>query len=97
MTPPDDLVSAASVPTQREQEIAANRARMPQTRATVEKFRDAFGAGLRLVWAEEGDQKFGKRPAPQRSMNADEWQHYVSTGELPGGLTIADLEEPKGV
>lgn len=62
---------------------AANRARMPGTAAEVDQFRARFGPDARVTYAREGDLVVGKPSPPQRTMNADQWLHYLATGELP--------------
>ena len=56
---------------------------MPETARKVDAWRAAFGPGTRFPWLQEGAEVRGKEPAPVRSMNADQWLHYVRTGELP--------------
>ncbi len=74
---------------------AANRAAMPETAATVDAFRQVFGA-VRVAWAEEGGQRVGRAPELNpRSMNADEWAHYIKTGQRPARDTEPAGEWPK--
>lgn len=60
-----------------------NRAAMPQTARLVDAYRNAFGPGLRVVHAVEGGIELGRPSAPARAMTADQWLHYLRTGELP--------------
>jgi hypothetical protein len=61
----------------------ANREAMPMTARIVADFKRRFGADCRVAYVQEGDQERGKRLPVERSMNADQWLHYVMTGELP--------------
>lgn len=74
----------------RAEKVAENRARMPETARTVDEFREAFGPGCRVLWAREGETYFEASAAvgPQRSMNVDQWQRFVETGELPDGVKL---------
>lgn len=67
----------------REAEAQRNRDLMPETARTVDQFRAVFGAGCRFPYLEEGDEVRGKPAPPARAMNADQWLHYVKTGEMP--------------
>lgn len=40
---------------------AANRAAFPVAAATLDVFREVFGAGCKLRWAREGGREIGKR------------------------------------
>jgi hypothetical protein len=60
-----------------------NRARMPGTAREVDAFRAKFGSGVRVLHAKEGEQEVGTRPDHGRTMNADQWLHYIKTGERP--------------
>jgi hypothetical protein len=62
---------------------AANRERMPGTAAIVDAFRAKFGAAVKVLHAKEGGQEVGAAPDLGRSMNADQWLHYIKTGERP--------------
>lgn len=61
---------------------AANRARMPGTAAEVDAWRAVFGKGVKVMHAIEGDLEVGQRQE-QQTMNADQWLHYIKTGERP--------------
>jgi hypothetical protein len=67
----------------REAETQRNRELMPETARIVAEFRAAFGGGLRCPYLEEGAEVRGKPAPPARAMNADQWLHYVKTGEMP--------------
>lgn len=67
----------------RQQEAKRNRGLMPETAKVVDRWRRTFGAGTRFPWVREGDQERGARSTVERSMNADQWLHYVATGETP--------------
>lgn len=67
----------------REQEAQRNREVMPETARIVDEFRATFGAGTRFPWLQEGAQERGRALPEHRAMNADQWLHYVKTGELP--------------
>lgn len=56
---------------------------MPKTAARIDEFRAAFGAGITVLHAVEGDQVRGKKPDPVRTMNVDQWLQYVKTGVMP--------------
>lgn len=64
-----------------------NRARMPETAAVVAWFRRHFGEECRVRWAAEGGIEVGRReaPDPATTMTLDEWERWVTTGELPPG------------
>lgn len=70
----------------RQQEAQRNRDAMPETARIVDRFRRTFGAATRFPWVREGELEMGKLPPVQRSMNADQWLHYVKTGERPCSL-----------
>ena len=38
-----------------------NRKTMPDTAELVDKFRAAFGDGVKVLWAQEGDREVGKQ------------------------------------
>lgn len=40
---------------------AANRAQFPKTAVIVDEFREVFGPGVKLLWAEESGQVIGRR------------------------------------
>lgn len=65
----------------REKAAAANRAALLLFSAWVDRF-GVFGP-LRVLWAKEGGKELGREPVYGRTMNADQWLHYVSTGEKP--------------
>lgn len=50
----------------REEQARRNRELMPDTAAEVDTWRSVFGAGVRLLYAKEGDCQVGK-PADARS------------------------------
>lgn len=51
-----------------------NRAAFPATALIVDEFREAFGDGVKLVYAEEGGKTIGRKPAePKRWVTADGW------------------------
>ena len=60
-----------------------NRARMPGTAREIDAFRAKFGSGVRVLHAKEGGLEVGTRPDHGRTMNADQWLHYIKTGERP--------------
>ena len=60
-----------------------NRAAMPHTARLVDAYRNAFGPGLRVVHAVESGIELGRPSTPARAMTADQWLHYLRTGELP--------------
>jgi hypothetical protein len=60
-----------------------NREAMPETARIVDAFKRTFGAGTRFPWVQEGAEERGKRLPVERSMDANQWVHYVKTGELP--------------
>jgi hypothetical protein len=60
-----------------------NRELMPETAEHIDAFRAAFGAGVTVLYAIEGDQVRGTPPGPVRAMNVDQWLHFVKTGEKP--------------
>jgi hypothetical protein len=62
---------------------ADNRARMPGTAAIVDALRAEFGPDVKVLHAKEGGREVGAAPALGRSMNADQWLHYIKTGERP--------------
>ncbi len=61
---------------------AANRARMPGTAAEVDAFRAVFGQGCKVLHAIEGELEVGQKQE-LRTMNANQWLHYIRTGERP--------------
>lgn len=67
----------------RDAQAAANRALMPETARIVDAYRAAFGKKVRVIWAEEGGRTVGARFPVPRWMTADQWIHYVETGERP--------------
>jgi hypothetical protein len=48
----------------REERMRRNRELMPETAKVVDAFRAAFGPGVVLTYAKEGDLELGKRGAP---------------------------------
>ena len=44
----------------RDEQAAANRMTMPIVAAVVAEFRAAFGNGIKVRWAREGGQEFGR-------------------------------------
>jgi hypothetical protein len=56
---------------------------MPEWAERAAVLRQVFGPGLRIDYAFEDDQVRGKPHAEARTMNADQWLHYVKTGEKP--------------
>lgn len=60
-----------------------NRSRMPATAREVDAFRAKFGAGVRVLYAQEGDQEIGTQPDHGRSMSGARWIHFLETGLLP--------------
>jgi hypothetical protein len=56
---------------------------MPETARLVDRWRRTFGAGTRFPWMREGAEERGKLLPVQRSMDANQWLHYVKTGERP--------------
>lgn len=63
--------------------IAANRARMPGTAREVDAWRQVFGPDVRLIHAIDDCLEVGKPTVPIRSMDADQWIHFLHTGTLP--------------
>lgn len=48
---------------QRRQQAQQNRERLPRFTVWLDAMRAAFGPGVRVVWAQEGDVLVGKIPA----------------------------------
>lgn len=67
----------------RAEQARRNRARMPETARVIDEFRGVFGPMTRTVYAEEGGHVVGRKRPPERCMNADQWLHFLRTGELP--------------
>jgi hypothetical protein len=55
---------------------------MPGTAAEVDAWRAVFGRGVNVIHAVENGIEVGTK-VQQRTMNADEWLHYVRTGRRP--------------
>lgn len=61
-------------PQKKESAAADNRSAFPATALIVDEFRSAFGEGVKLVYAEEGGNTIGRKPAePKRWVTADGW------------------------
>jgi hypothetical protein len=66
----------------REEQRKRNRERMPETAAIVDEWRLHF-PGATFDWVCEGGIEQGTPHPTVRTMNADQWLHYVKTGEKP--------------
>lgn len=70
----------------RQQEAQRNRESMPETARIVDRYRRTFGPATKIAWVQEGGREQGNQLPVERSMNADQWLHYVKTGEMPCSL-----------
>lgn len=66
-----------------------NRELMPVTARIVDRLRSVFGPVV-VRYAREGDLEVGVpyAPDPARTMNGDQWLHYLKTGEAPEGKEL---------
>lgn len=73
-------------PQKKESAAADNRSAFPATALIVDEFREVFGEGVKLVYAEEGGKTIGRKPAePRRFVDADGWLRGSA-------LVAADIE-----